>query len=109
LSVRPDYVEALGNRGNTLMEARAAQCGLRGLRGGCQICGPDWPQAWNNLGAVLVQLNRYEDALDKFRQSSRNPSRLSRRAALARQRFVKLRNYTAALAAADTALSFQPE
>ena len=65
LAIRPDYAEALNNRGNILQtlgrhdEALASYDKALAIR-------PDWAEALNNRGNVLQNLGRHDEALGSY-------------------------------------------
>jgi tetratricopeptide (TPR) repeat protein len=68
LKVRPDYAEALSNRGNTLKELKQFEEALASYHRALKV-RPDYAEAHNNLGVVLVQLGHLLDARAAFEKA----------------------------------------
>jgi tetratricopeptide (TPR) repeat protein len=107
VNVRPDYAEALSNRGLTLHQLRrfdeALACYDRALR-----MRSDHAEALSNRGATLKELKRFEEALANLdRALALRPhlaETLSNRCDVLR----KLRRFDEALASSDNLLKAEP-
>src|SRR5205085_2600982 len=65
LAIRPDFAQALSNRGNVLFELKRYEEALDSYDRALAI-RPDFAQALSNRGNVLFELKRYEEALDSY-------------------------------------------
>jgi tetratricopeptide (TPR) repeat protein len=63
--VRPDFAEALSNRGLTLHELKRFEEALASFDGALKV-RPDYAEALSNRGATLHELKRFEEALASF-------------------------------------------
>jgi tetratricopeptide (TPR) repeat protein len=68
LALRPDYVEALYNRGILLSEMGRDQEALASFDQASAI-RPDYAATWNNRGNVLRNLTRHDEALASFEKA----------------------------------------
>jgi len=70
LRLRPDFLEALNNLGNVLVDlhkpGEAEECYRRALR-----LQPNYPQAHNNLGAALRHQGKFEEAVASYHEALR--------------------------------------
>ena len=65
LTVRPDYAEALYNRGNTLHELKRFEEALASYDRALTV-RPDYAEALYNRGLILHELKRFEEALASY-------------------------------------------
>ena len=65
LALKPDYAEALNNRGNALMTSSAPQEALASYDRALAL-KPDYAEAFNNRGNALKELKRPEEALASY-------------------------------------------
>ena len=68
LSARPDYAEALNNRGSVLHELRRYAEALASCDRALRV-RPDYTDALYNRGATLQELKRYEEALASYERA----------------------------------------
>ena len=66
--MRPDYAEALSNRGTTLRELKRFEEALASYDRALKV-RPDFAEAHNNLGAALMQLGRLSEAGAAFERA----------------------------------------
>ena len=65
LAIKPEHVEALNNRGNTLYALNRYEEALASYERALAL-KPDYADALNNRAAALQALNRYEEALASY-------------------------------------------
>ena len=65
LSLRPDFAEALNNRGNVLQELKRLDEALASYDRALTL-RPDHAEALNNRGSALRELNRLDEALASY-------------------------------------------
>jgi len=65
LRERPDFAEALSMGGYILSRRGKREVALRFYRRAVS-CKPDLPSTWSNMGKLLFQLDRFEEALEAF-------------------------------------------
>jgi predicted O-linked N-acetylglucosamine transferase (SPINDLY family) len=68
LQLKPDYAEALSNRGTTLVYLKRTEEALASYEHALQL-KPDYAEALNNRGNALVTLKRIEEALASFERA----------------------------------------
>ena len=68
LAIRPDYAEALNNRGNTLQELKRFDEALESYERALAI-RPNYAEAHNNCGNTLQELKRFDKALESFERA----------------------------------------
>ena len=71
IAARPDYPEALNNRGNALVELSRHEDALVSYERAL-ACRPSYADALVNRGQCLVKLNRGDDALASFDRAQIN-------------------------------------
>ena len=107
-TLRPDYVEALNNRGNALHELKRYDEALASCDRALAL-RPDYAEALNNRGNTLHELKRYDEALASYdRALSLRPDyaeALNNRGITLRE----LNRFDEALASYDRALSLRPD
>jgi tetratricopeptide (TPR) repeat protein len=68
LAIKPDYPEALHNRGIALYKLGKYEQAITSYNQALEI-KPDHHQAWNNWGNALYKLGRYEQAIASYNQA----------------------------------------
>ena len=76
LAIRPDFAEALDNRGSAQRELGTLEEALANY-GKALAIEPDFAEALNNRGRTLMELGRFEEALASY-DKALAPSRISR-------------------------------
>ncbi len=108
LALRPDYAEALSNRGVTLKELKRFEEALASYDRALTV-RPDYAEALSNRGATLHELTRFEEALASYdRALTLRPNyaeALSNRGIALKE----LKRFEEALASYDRALTLRPD
>ena len=65
LSIQPNHLDALNNRGVLYCKQGRRELGLTDFRQ-ATTSHPEHPQAWFNMGIVLFELGRFEESLRCF-------------------------------------------
>ena len=108
LAIRPDYVEALNDRGLTLQGLNRLEHALASFDNALAI-KPDYLQALHNRGGVLQALNRFDEALANYDKAlAIEPGYVE---ALNDRGFslMGLKRFEEALASFDKALAIKPD
>ncbi len=108
LKVRPDYVEALFNRGVTLHELERFEEALASYDSALKL-RPDFAEALSNRGNALKELKRFDEALASYDRALKvRPAYLA--ALFNRANTLKeLKRFDEALASYDRALKLRPD
>ncbi|MDC1383565.1 tetratricopeptide repeat protein, partial [Candidatus Puniceispirillum sp.] len=68
ISLKPDYADALNNKGNVLQELRRFDEALVDYNKAISL-KPDYADAFNNRGNVLQELRRFDEALSDYKKA----------------------------------------
>ncbi len=108
LKVRPDYVEALSNRGNVLRELKRYGEALASFERALKL-RPDYAEAFSNLGITLHEMNLFELALASYDRALRMRPDYAEALTNRGITLLELKHFEEALASFDRALKVRPD
>ena len=108
LKVRPDYAEALSNRGLAVHELKRFDEALGSFEAALKV-QPDHAEALSNRGLTLHELKRFDEALASFDQALKVRPDFAEALSNRGLTLKELKRFEEALASFDRALKVRPE
>ena len=108
LELRPDYAEALSNRGNTLHQMKRFEEALTSFDRALKA-RPAYAEAFSNRGVTLHAMKRYLEALESFDRALEIQPNYIKALSNRGNTLHELKRFEEALASFDRALEVQPD